>query len=256
MSDVNCLKEESSPICDRERMTDHYRNLLSRRYTWIYGGFTVKSEESAALFSSLGVAKSDGGVAFDLGAGPGFQSVPLARLGYAVTAVDLSRELLGEIPSHADGLHIDTVESDLVDFLRATGVSAEIIVCMGDTLAHLESVSRVRELVALSAGHLLPGGRFILTFRDYERPLEGASRFIHVRSDENAVFTCFVEYFDGYLDVYDILHELQGSSWTQNVSSYRKLRLPRAEVESMMRDAGLDVTGSVRSGMITLIGTK
>jgi len=237
-------------------MKDHYRNLLSRRYTWIYGGFDAKSEESAALFSSLGVTPSNGGVALDLGAGPGFQSVPLARLGYAVTAVDLSRDLLDEISSHSGGLHIDTAESDLVDFLRATGIRAEIIVCMGDTLPHLESASRVRDLIALSAGHLLPGGRLILTFRDYERPLEGTSRFIPVRSDENVVFTCFTEYFPGYLDVYDILHERNGSSWTQHVSSYRKLRLPRADVEAWMRSAGLTVSGGIERGMITLCGMK
>lgn len=256
MSDVDCMKDDSSVICDRERMKDHYRNLLSRRYTWIYGGFDAKSEESAALFSALGVTKSDGVAAIDLGAGSGFQSVPLARLGYAVTAVDLSRDLLDEIPSHSGGLHVNTVESDLADFLRATDVRAGIIVCMGDTLTHLESMSRVRELIALSAAHLRPGGKLILTFRDYERPLEGASRFIPVRSDENAVFTCFTEYFPGYLDVYDILHERNGSSWTQHVSSYRKLRLPRIDVESWMRSAGLTVSGGIERGMITLCGVK
>ncbi len=50
-----------------------------------------------------------------------------------------------------------------------------------------------------------------MSFRDYAgAPLEGDARFILVRSDEQRVMTCFLDYADRSVAVHDLLHEKHG----------------------------------------------
>jgi SAM-dependent methyltransferase len=248
---------ESGPscvVCNAEQMKEHYHILLARRYSWIYGGFEEKATEHAELFASLGVKPIQSGIAIDLGSGSGFQAVPLARAGFHVHAVDLSHELLDELATHAAGLPIDTHEQDLAGFMSSFDGKADLIVCMGDTLTHLESPARVHDLIRMCAEKTEPGGMLILSFRDYTIPLAGDDRFIHVRSDDNTIFTCFVEYFDGYVEVYDLLHERNDSEWIRTISHYRKLRLSIDMIEKTMRENGYSTERDFARGMITLTG--
>jgi SAM-dependent methyltransferase len=244
----------SCVVCNAEQMKEHYRILLARRYSWIYGGFEEKAAENAELFASLGVAPAHSGTAIDLGCGSGFQAVPLARAGFRVHAVDLSHELLDELATHTAGLPIEIHEQDLSGFMSSFNGRAELIVCMGDTLPHLESPEKVIDLIRMCAGKTEPGGTLILAFRDYTVPLIGDDRFIHVRSDDNTIFTCFVEYFNGYAEVYDLLHEKNGGKWTRTISHYRKLRLSADMIEKTMHENGYSAERTLAHGMITLTG--
>ena len=76
---------------------------------------------------------------FDLGCGPGFQSLALARMGYRVLAIDLSEQLLAELTRSAADLPIQTIHDDLLHFERHLDLSPSLIVCMGDTITHLDS---------------------------------------------------------------------------------------------------------------------
>src|ERR1700761_8638318 len=91
----------------------HYENLLARHYSWMVGtAFDAKVAEQQALLQELGVRGE--GVALDLGCGPGYQAVALARLGYSpVRAVDGSEVLLNELANNAQGLPIERVHGDI-----------------------------------------------------------------------------------------------------------------------------------------------
>jgi hypothetical protein len=65
---------------------------------------------------------------------------------------------------------------------------------MGDTLTHLPSFQAVRDLFVAVTATLVPGGLFILTWRDLTFELAGTDRFISIRSSENIIMTCFLEY--------------------------------------------------------------
>jgi len=103
------------------------------------------------------------GLAIDLGAGFGMHAIPLARAGYEVVALDTSRELLDVLRANSAGLPIRAVEADLLDFRRHGSSAASLIVCLGDTLTHLESTHDVERLVRDVAASLRPGGRFVAT---------------------------------------------------------------------------------------------
>jgi hypothetical protein len=128
---------------------------------------------------------------------------------------------------------------------------------MGDTLTHLPDKQSVESLFADIAEALARGGTFIATFRDYSIPLVGPRRFIPVRSDSNRIMTCFLEYDEDSVMVYDILNERDGSEWRQRVSAYRKLRLAPAWVASIIEARGLQVRQEQGlAGMTRLIAKR
>ena len=85
---------------------------------------------------------------------------------------------------------------------------ADLVVCMGDTLTHLPDRSVVETLVQDAASALGNEGVFIASFRDYASvELQGASRFIPVRSDARRILTAFLEYEGEIVRVHDLLYE-------------------------------------------------
>src|SRR6266851_5160341 len=184
-------------------VTEHYQQLLAKHYTWMFGAsFNEKVKEQESLLSqTLGdlTKQSAGALAVDLGSGPGFQTIALARLGFSpVIAIDTSSELLDELRSHIGSLPVQMKEADLRDLPTVMAAErARVIVCMGDTPTHLPSKTDVIALFRSVSDALHSGGMFVITYRDLTFELRGSDRFIPVRSDENAIMTCFLEYENG-----------------------------------------------------------
>ena len=108
---------------------DHYENLLAPIYTWMLGG----SEAAFALGQSdLASELSSGQFAIDLGAGFGMHTIPLARAGWRVLAIDSSPTLLGQLSGFANGLSVDARCGELLRFAEylPTDERADVILCM------------------------------------------------------------------------------------------------------------------------------
>jgi ubiquinone/menaquinone biosynthesis C-methylase UbiE len=219
----------------------HYDQHLADFYAWMTGDFLERQTEHQQIFKSFGIFPQTNKNAIDLGAGHGIQSVALAHLGFSVTAVDFSKTLLHELNINKENLPIETVESDILGFLESTNASAELIVCMGDTLTHLNSIEDVKRLFRLCKSNLAADDLLVLSFRDLSTELIGESRFIPVRQDENRMLTCFLEYFPEHVMVHDILWEKQNNGWAQRVSAYPKLRLSERQVAAMLEAEGFSI---------------
>ncbi len=217
---------------------EHYSSHLAPIYIWMAGGVSaaINVGESDLLGLVPGL-----GLAVDLGAGFGMHSIPLARAGYQVLAIDSSELLLAELSRLAESLPIDVKCADLLSFpaLLPCEFKPRLIVCMGDTLTHLESVESVCLLAQSVAESLEPGGRFVATFRDYTKPPSGDSRFIPVRADDDRILTCFLEEHPNHIQVHDILLERLEGKWATKVSSYPKLKLRPEVACEAFESAGL-----------------
>lgn len=233
---------------------EHYENLLSGVYSWMFGGFDDGIEKNVKFFSDLTIQPLRSGLAVDLGAGCGFQSIPLALAGFSVTAIDIDRTLLAELTTNAGTLDINVVQDDLNNFAQHVAGKAELIVCMTDTLLHLNSTAEVDRLFGKVYEALEDGGRFIVTFRDLSRELCGPDRFIPVRNDDKTILTCFLEYEAETVKVHDILYRNIDDHWQLNVSYYRKLRLSEDWIGSRLENAGFsEVESGCHNGLVTIV---
>lgn len=236
----------------------HYDLHLAEHYSWLFGGLPERVAENRALFEKLGLGSPSKEKALDIGAGSGFQTIPLAQLGYAVTAVDLSEKLLSELKRNAGDLPVETVRDDILRVIPSTPArSYAVCVCMGDTLTHLASFGDVQRLLREVHRVLAPGGRFVIAIRDYTNELRGDARFIPVRANEHTIFSCFLEYEGDHVRVYDVIHSRADLGWDMRVSSYKKLRIRPEWLEKRTSETGFEVvTKDVAHGMFTLVLRK
>ncbi len=236
-------------------VSDHYERLLGPVYSWMVGDVDAATARADAELDAIGLPSTATGTAVDLGAGFGMHSLPLARRGYKVIAIDAYEPLLQELRSRAGALTIRTVNADLLDLRTYVAQRADVILCMGDTLTHLPDPASVDSLFSCVAATLSPGGLFVTTFRDYAcAPLQGDARFILVRSDANRILTCFLEYSDRTVHVHDVLHERMADKWQMRLSSYAKLRLAPEWVMKALTSRGFSVRREVGlGGMVRVV---
>ena len=237
---------------------DHYDQQLASVYSWMAGAPEAAIARNRALFRQLEIDSTKPGLAVDLGAGSGFQSIPLAELGFSVVAIDFCAALLAELRDRAIQLAIRTVHDDMLNFSNYIEEPAQIVVCMGDTLTHLESLSSVQFLLVSVGDALAKGGKLVLTFRDHVTiEPQGTQRFIPVQSDESTILTCFLEYHEAVVEVYDLLYRKEGGQWLLNTSSYPKLRIDKNWVINQLKNLELSIIrNEIINGMICLVAQK
>ncbi len=235
----------------------HYQDVLSDVYSWMLGGFDIQLPKYRNFFESRNLKPTGSGVAVDLGAGCGFQSIPLSELGYTVTAIDLDDSLLQELKKNDTTEKVTIKRDDMLNFHEQVKAPSELIICMTDTLLHLESKHRVTELFQKVFDHLEASGRFVITFRDLSHTLEDLDRFIPVKQDEKTIFTCFLEYEPDTVKVHDLVYRNANSEWTLAKSFYRKLRLSPDWVVDQLTYIGFsEVSVDVQNGLVTVEGVK
>jgi SAM-dependent methyltransferase len=245
-------------------VSEHYERLLSKHYTWMAGAsFEEKvKEQNSFLSRTLGPLADnlEGTLAVDLGCGPGFQTIALAQLGFSpVIAVDISSELLAELRFRVGNFPVRIEKADLRDLSAIVPAGqATVIVCMGDTLTHLPGKGDVTALFRCAFDALRPGGMFIITYRDLTTELYGIDRFIPVRSDEDKIMTCFLEFENAEsVVVHDLIYVRESAGWSLNKSSYRKMRLGIDWVCEELGAAGFTAVSQDLSGrLVALAATR
>jgi hypothetical protein len=128
---------------------------------------------------------------------------------------------------------------------------------MTDTIVHLESKEKVNSLLAKVFTALEPEGKLIITFRDLTYELVDLDRFLPVKSDENIIFTCFLEYESETVKVHDIVYRKLAGEWKLFKSFYRKLRLSEEWMNEQLLQCGFKkVDSTEENGFITIISSK
>jgi hypothetical protein len=175
-------------------------------------------------------------------------------MGYSVTAIDLDENLLRELRANDATGMVAIERDDMINFDSHVTGPSELIVCMTDTLLHLESKDRVRDLFRRVINHLDDSGRFVITFRDLTSPLDNLDRFIPVKQDKSRIFTCFLEYEPDTVKVHDLVYINTHGQWILHKSFYRKLRLSPDWVKNQLGQAGFpDVAVEVENGLVTAV---
>ncbi len=256
-----------APSAPTARITNpsqpHYDQLLGPRYAWMTGNFDsllerAKTELAAA---GLGAATATPRRAIDLGAGRGQHALALAQAGWEVAALEPCAPLREELLAHFAAHHQSVAASvtDILGWIAAPDAGLwHAILCLGDTLCHLPDLASVDRLLATAASRLAPGGRLVLTFRDYSDPVAtGTVRTIPVKSDADRILTCLLHTGATHVEVHDLFHERTGETWTLHASRYAKVRLDPARVLARLEAAGLaPARFAAPGGMVGITGTR
>ena len=231
----------------------HYDELLGPRYAWMVGDFFAAVQSAGEFFDRFNADALQGQIV-DLGCGHGVHAVALARRGASVLAIDQCQFLLDQLLERSSDLDVVTQCDDLLNFEQHLSGPADAILCLGDTLTHLESEQQIHTLVTTAANNLTTSGWIIVSFRNYfDVELSGNERFIFVRGDDSALLTCQLDYLDDKVRVTDLLHERIGEEWKLAVSSYEKVRLSPDALVEMVEGQGLALRHrSVWEGMVNL----
>jgi ubiquinone/menaquinone biosynthesis C-methylase UbiE len=128
--------------------------------------FTKNTEyEIQFLIEELNLAQ--GASILEVGCGTGRHTIPLTKLGYLVTGVDISAAMLDEAhkAAAASGVTLDLVHANIMDFTPKKAYDAAICLCEG-ALCLLGSgddpFTRDEEVLRKIYFALKPGGKFIV----------------------------------------------------------------------------------------------
>ena len=127
---------------------EHYESHLGDFYSWMVGDFADKQKEHQQFLEENNVVPTSTKIALDLGAGNGIQSVSLAKLGFDVKAIDFNKQLLAELETNRQNLPIEIIEGDIRLVKNYAEPKPELIICWGDTLAHLENFAEIERLIS------------------------------------------------------------------------------------------------------------
>nr|WP_320160415.1 class I SAM-dependent methyltransferase [uncultured Methanoregula sp.] len=235
----------------------HYDRFLAEQYLWMAGGFGENCRKNRTFFAGHSLVPRSTGNAIDLGAGCGFQSVPLAEAGFRVTAVDFCRPLLAELRGRAGTFLIDTLIADIRNFPAWSSRRSELISCMGDTLTHLPDLDAVHSLIRQCHAELEPGGKCVFSLRDYSAEPERSVVVIPVRRDPDRIFLCRLEHGNETVGVTDILISRKSGKWERTAGTYTKIRIAPEILVRMLDEAGFTVEFfEADAGVITIIAGK
>lgn len=205
------------------------------------GDFTLKQFEQEDFFKTQDISPKGNKQALDLGAGHGLQTVSLVNLGFQVTAVDFNNQLLSELEKNTAGKNVSIVNDDIRNVNRFKNLQPELIICWGDTLTHLPDRTEVAAFLDNCISILSPGGKLLLSFRDYSTQPEGMRIEIPVKSDKGRELTCILEYGAFYVTVTDVLKEKVSGKWIESKSSYQKTRVSPTEIQRILQLKGLKI---------------
>jgi cyclopropane fatty-acyl-phospholipid synthase-like methyltransferase len=229
-------------VTDARHVEAHYDALLAERYTWMMGGPSACQSSARALLDAAGIAANEGDVALDLGAGGGYHARALAERGFEVIAVDTSAGLLHELSEFCAGFGVTPVQADLLDdrVYRRRAPFA-LILCLGDTLAHLSTHDDVKRLIEQSGNLLTPGGKLVVQFREQPTDMSPQNSVFTTRSERDRIMECVLHFWPDRIWVTDIVHEWIGGTWRSMRGTYPKLRLTVDEIVEQARVAGLGI---------------
>jgi SAM-dependent methyltransferase len=176
----------------------------------------------------------------DLCCGHGRHAVPLARLGYQVTGLDLSRRLLDRAAALAagEGQHVGLVAADMRRLPFADG-SFDAVLNLFNAFGYLEDDAQDELVLAEVARVLVPGGRFLQELANREALVRGWHDSDVIRHDGLVVLQ------ERTLDLragrdrvrYTLLHP--DGRRTSREHDIRLYTLP--ELEAMLGRAGLEL---------------
>ncbi len=154
-----------------EGVKDFYDQLASN-YHLIFEDWEASVRRQAAVLGTI-LQKECGSPQtvriLDCACGIGTQALGLAKLGFQVTACDLSPSAVERTRKEAEkrGLSVRAFVADMLDLTEVPDGEFDAVICMDNSLPHLESEELLRAAVQIRR-KLRSGALFMASIRDYD----------------------------------------------------------------------------------------
>ena len=127
--------------------------------------------EKQLLFVESKVGELAGQTIMDIGCGTGSLSIAMARRSARVRGFDFDSEMLAKAEAkRPQALDLQFRQGDMrLVSNYFTPANFDAVLCLGNTLVHLNSLDEVEKTISGIAERLKPGGRFILQIVNYDR---------------------------------------------------------------------------------------
>jgi len=156
---------------------------LAEAYEWLIPEAMLSPAGSAAAFSDVVSVLPPAARVLDCSCGTGQLAVGLAELGFRVVATDASAAMVRRTEQLAAELNVpvEVLQSRWDELAeRLAGATFDLVLCVGNSLGHAEGASGRSTALTAMARLLSPGGRLVLTSRNWEL-VRAAGTHIDVR---------------------------------------------------------------------------
>ncbi|WP_438444920.1 class I SAM-dependent methyltransferase [Gorillibacterium sp. sgz5001074] len=115
-----------------------------------------------------------GGAILDVAAGTGNLALELAKLGYRVTAIDVDPAMTERMEvkaAEAGGEGFRPLQMDMRGLNTLPAQAYDAVLCVGNSLVHLDNLIEIADAVIRMYDRLKPGGTLVLQVVNYDRIL-------------------------------------------------------------------------------------
>lgn len=177
-----------------ENETTAFYDAIADFYPMFYKDWEIQLEREGltlrSLFRNKGVE-----TVLDVACGPGTQAVPLAKLGFYVTAIDPSPKLLekAEKTAKQHDVNVNWCRGDFFTLQEQVSGPFDAIVCKGNSSPHLLTDEEIESVIHTFFELLRPGGVLVIGLRDFETMVSHRPRFMpgfaHSDASDNEFIT-------------------------------------------------------------------
>lgn len=240
---------------------EEFYDALASEYHLLFGDWWSAAQEHGRVIADILVQRGiPAGRLLDCTCGIGTQALPLATLGYAVTATDVSSAAVDRARAEAvrRGIDVDFGVCDVRDVRNQVAGSFDVVISCDNALPHLLTDEHLEASLRSVRACLRPGGLLLVSLRDYDalrrtRP-DGVPIAIHGEigsrhgSGQAWRWSLDAAYVD--IELFTFSEDAAGS-WRARSGRTRYRALLRTELESLLIGAGFtavewlmpDVTG-------------
>lgn len=227
---------------------EHFYDALASEYHLLFEDWWSAAQWHgrviAGVLAERGMSQ---GALLDCTCGIGTQALPLAALGYSVTATDVSHAAVGRarVEAAARGIKVDFKVCDVREVRDHVVGAFDGVISCDNALPHLLTDDELQRALRSVRACLRPAGLLLASLRDYDalrlsRP-DGVPITVHGHvgsrhgSGQAWRWSADAEYVD--IELFTFTEEVSGS-WRARSASTRYRALRRAKLESLLKSAG------------------
>lgn len=196
----------------------------------------------------------------DVATGTGMHAIALAKCGFKASGADISRGMISQARLNAQSAGVE-IHFEVTGFGKLSPTfgkqTFDAILCLGNSLPHLLTPSRLSETLYDFAECLRPGGLLLIQNRNFDAVMRKKDRWMepqsHSEGDDEWIFQRFYDFDpDGLLTFNIITLKRKGDQkWTQHQISSRLRPLLKDDLVVSLQESDFceiavygDMTGS------------